>query len=516
MKAYIRTRLLLGIILSALLVSGLLGIFIYKQSADIFIEINQRVQGEVETNIDLPLEIKNRIMNSAMIASILILFFILVFSFFQVNHILKSLQILSEEIDKLQASDYNYTIQFRKKDELGMIAEVLNQMSIRMKQLKEDTNQVSKVKIITQNLKDEKKNFSQYLSNKIKSELNAILINQTPIDSSQENITTSEYMNFYLRNLLLNVNDILEFYQLESPKIQFDKKEFNLTQLIEIIRRVIFPMALEKKLEFIIDIDKRIPKQIIGDPSRTFLILMNLLNNSIKFTKEGSIHLFLKLNHIENNYVAIDFSIVDTGIGISSDKLNQIFNSNPYLSNGFGLRLSIRILEALGSKIFVESQIGIGSNFSFTLQFEFKKDEINQTESEKKFSPPPLSNIKLLLVEDYKLNQIVVEEFLAIWNVEVDIADNGMRAVEMTKNKDYSIILMDLQMPILDGYEAAKMIRSLPDEKYKSIPIIALTASAINDTMIKVKEAGMNGYITKPFRPEELYQVIVENTSTKL
>lgn len=207
---------------------------------------------------------------------------------------------------------------------------------------------------------------------------------------------------------------------------------------------------------------------------------------------------------------------MDTGIGISSDKLNQIFNSNPYLSNGFGLRLSIRILEALGSKIFVESQIGIGSNFSFTLQFEFKKDEINQTESEKKFSPPPLSNIKLLLVEDYKLNQIVVEEFLAIWNVEVDIADNGMRAVEMTKNKDYSIILMDLQMPILDGYEAAKMIRSLPDEKYKSIPIIALTASAINDTMIKVKEAGMNGYITKPFRPEELYQVIVENTSTKL
>lgn len=286
MKAYIRTRLLLGIILSALLVSGLLGIFIYKQSADIFIEINQRVQGEVATNTDLPLEIKNRIMNSAMIASILILFFILVFSFFQVNHILKSLQILSEEIDKLQASDYNYTIQFRKKDELGMIAEVLNQMSIRMKQLKEDTNQVSKVKIITQNLKDEKKNFSQYLSNKIKSELNAILINQTPIDSSQENITTSEYMNFYLRNLLLNVNDILEFYQLESPKIQFDKKEFNLTQLIEIIRRVIFPMALEKKLEFIIDIDKRIPKQVIGDPSRTFLILMNLLNNSIKFTKE--------------------------------------------------------------------------------------------------------------------------------------------------------------------------------------------------------------------------------------
>ncbi|HNC57919.1 MAG TPA: HAMP domain-containing protein, partial [Leptospiraceae bacterium] len=139
MKAYIRTRLLLGIILSALLVSGLLGIFIYKQSADIFIEINQRVQGEVATNTDLPLEIKNRIMNSAMIASILILFFILVFSFFQVNHILKSLQILSEEIDKLQASDYNYTIQFRKKDELGMIAEVLNQMSIRMKQLKEDT-----------------------------------------------------------------------------------------------------------------------------------------------------------------------------------------------------------------------------------------------------------------------------------------------------------------------------------------------------------------------------------------
>lgn len=512
MKTRIRSRLLLGIIIFALTVSGLLGVFIYYQSISIFGEVLSQLPNASAANTDLTFSIKNKIMNAAMIASILILFLILALSFFQVNYLLNSMQILLDEMEKMQERDYHYTIKTNRTDEFGMVVRVLNDMADKINKYRADYKLLSKSKTISQNLKMEKRNFAHYLSNKIKSELKSILLDPAYMDSKIDSKPMGEILNFYLQNLLVNVNDILEFYQIESSKIHFEKKEFNLFQLIETIQKIVTPLALEKNIEFVIETDKRLPKQIIGDPSRTFLILMNLLDNAIKFTKEGSVHLFVRLNNVNSNSVDIDFSIVDTGIGISQDKLNLLFNKNSILYNGYGLRLTLKILEALKSKIYVESQIGIGSNFSFTLHFDTKKEELSAKGAEKS-NPPPLSNVKLLLVEDYKLNQIVVEEFLSIWNISVDIADNGKTAVEMVQKNNYSIILMDLQMPVLDGYEAAKMIRNLPDEKCKTIPIIALTASAINDTMKKVKEAGMNGFITKPFRPDELYKVIADYAS---
>jgi CheY-like chemotaxis protein len=166
-----------------------------------------------------------------------------------------------------------------------------------------------------------------------------------------------------------------------------------------------------------------------------------------------------------------------------------------------------------GSKIFVESQPDIGTNFYFGLDFDLPIEEFSSIEKEKQEIEPSLSHVKLLLVEDYKLNQMVVEEFLNIWNISVDIADNGKIAVEMADKKEYTIILMDLQMPIIDGYEATRLIRSLPNNKYKTVPIIALTASAIQETITRVKFSGMNDYITKPFKPDVLYKKIVQYTS---
>ncbi len=302
--------------------------------------------------------------------------------------------------------------------------------------------------------------------------------------------------------------------------MKIEKKEFNLLHLIDSMRKSIAPLIDDKKLDFIVDFDKRLPRQIIGDSTSLFQILNNLIQNAIAFTPSGSIHLFLKLNSSTSSSIKIDFSVVDTGIGISPNELNSIFDNQAEIKSnqinpqtGSGLSTTKKLLELQGSKIFVESLLNIGSNFSFSLDFDLPIEEFTNQTQEKTDTESSLSNIKLLLVEDYKLNQIVLEEFLNIWNISVDIADNGKIAVEMAEKNNYSIILMDLQMPVLDGYEAANLIRSLPNEKYKSIPIIALTASAINETITKVKNSGMNDYITKPFKPDELYKKIIQYIS---
>ncbi len=305
--------------------------------------------------------------------------------------------------------------------------------------------------------------------------------------------------------------------------IEFEKREFTLSYLIESIRCSATPGLNEKNLEFIIEIDKRLPKQIIGDPVRLFQILNNLIQNAITYnTLNGSVHLFLKLNSLRDSSVRIDFSVVDTGIGIPPEQLDSIFDNHSQIKSSeveypigsnLDLASSKHLLELQDSKFFVESQLNIGSNFSFSLNFELPQAEFLNAEQEKMNSRNSFFGVKLLLVEDYKLNQIVVEEFLNIWNISVDIADNGKIAVEMAEKNNYTIILMDLHMPVLDGYEAANLIRSLPNKNYKSIPIIALTASAINETITKVKNAGMNDFITKPFKPDELYQKIMQYTS---
>lgn len=534
MNISIRTKLLLGITIFSLFVSSVVAFFVFKNSKRILIEnesISQSSQLENAKNIKD--DFRNKMINSSMISFLVTLFFSMLASFFLINiYFIKPMNHLLFYTERIKEGDYNFKIKTNRNDEIGILANSLNEMTEKISEsntklnqhakdledrVQERTRELTDAKELAEALTKNKNEFLTYISHQIRTPMNSILavINLLSLDQPKpEQIPKLEILKFSLENLMVIIDEILDFNKIEANKMKIEKKEFNLQHLIESMRGSIIPLTDEKKLEFIVEFDKRLPKQVIGDPVRLFQILNNLIQNAISFTNSGSIHLFLKLNSSTASNVKIDFSVVDTGMGIPENELSSIFDNfarnNKSPGSGLGLPITKKLLDLFDSQIFVESQINIGSNFSFSLDFELPTIEFTSPSIEKNDIDSSLSNLKLLLVEDYKLNQIVVEEFLNIWNISVDIADNGKMAVEMAGKKDYSIILMDLQMPVLDGYESAKLIRALPNDRYKTIPIIALTASAISETIAKAKNSGMNDYITKPFKPDELYKKIIQ------
>jgi CheY-like chemotaxis protein len=268
--------------------------------------------------------------------------------------------------------------------------------------------------------------------------------------------------------------------------------------------------------------DEDIPDFVIGDDIRLGQILNNLISNAIKFTKNGVITVEVLLNKITEEHVLVDFAIIDTGIGISEDKQEMIFdrftqaNTNitrEYGGSGLGLTIIKLLLQLQNSEIHLSSEAGKGSRFFFTLSF--KKSSTSLQEENKKvlnFDAPNLNNIHILLVEDVDFNVMVAEKMLQNWNATVEIANNGEIAVEKAQNNKYDIILMDLQMPVMDGYTATKKIR----EFNKTIPIIALTASITMDIQGRAFEFGMNDCITKPFNPNDLFSIILKYANLAL
>jgi CheY-like chemotaxis protein len=262
--------------------------------------------------------------------------------------------------------------------------------------------------------------------------------------------------------------------------------------------------------------DDDIPDYVIGDDIRLGQILNNLISNAIKFTKKGVITIEVLLNNISDEFVYVDFAIIDSGIGISADKQEMIFdrftqaNTNitrEYGGSGLGLTIIKLLLQLQNSEINLSSEEGKGSKFYFTLRFK-KSNTTIQEENNKiqNNETPDLSNIHILLVEDVEFNVMVAEKMLQNWKATVDIANNGEIAVAKAKENKYDIILMDLQMPVMDGYTATKKIRESND----TTPIIALTASITMDIQGRAMEFGMNDCITKPFNPNDLIAVILK------
>ena len=510
MEKTIRIKLFLGITLLTLFLSSLLGFSFYESSISIHLEkihANQLNKPEMsEKDISDAKEIS---INSASKVFVITLISTLIVTFYFANFSIRYIESIHEtNAEMLQAK--NKAIELARNLEF----EIQNKTEECI-QAKENVEMLTKAK----------SDLLAYMSHQIRTPMNSILAATNLLLRNQpkpEQTSNLEILKFSTENLLVIINDILDYTKIETNSIEFEKKEFNLSQLVNSMRDSFALMRGDKPLEFVVEVDERLPKKVIGDPVRLYQILNNLILNAIKFTSSGGVHLFLKLNSSTKSRVKIDFSVVDTGIGIPSHELNSIFddftdtkskNKNTDVEIGVRLSISKKLLELQGSKIFVESQPDIGTNFYFGLDFDLPIEEFSSIEKEKQEIEPSLSHVKLLLVEDYKLNQMVVEEFLNIWNISVDIADNGKIAVEMADKKEYTIILMDLQMPIIDGYEATRLIRSLPNNKYKTVPIIALTASAIQETITRVKFSGMNDYITKPFKPDVLYKKIVQYTS---
>jgi len=372
-----------------------------------------------------------------------------------------------------------------------------------------------------------KSQFLSTMSHEIRTPMNAVigfthlLLQNNPRPDQLSNLKT---LKFSAENLLVLINDILDFSKIEAGKIEFEEVDFSLVDLIRNIRHALVPQAEDKGISLKLMLDDELPGIISGDPVRLAQILTNLVSNAVKFTPQGKITLEATISEQNATSTTIHFSVNDTGIGIAPDKLDKIFESftqassnttRQYGGTGLGLAITKRLLELQGSQIQVESTPGKGSKFFFDLKLKNssgKHSAYNRQETiiqEYK----SLKGTRILLAEDYGINVVVARQFLQQWDIEVDVADNGVSALQMVQQHPYDLVLMDLQMPEMDGYLATSEIRNLPEEKYRKLPIIALTASAMLDIKDKAFEVGMNDYISKPFNPNELYKKISHHIS---
>ncbi|WP_159467680.1 hybrid sensor histidine kinase/response regulator [Dyadobacter sp. 3J3] len=365
-----------------------------------------------------------------------------------------------------------------------------------------------------------KSQFLSTMSHEIRTPMNAVigfthlLLQQNPRPEQMEYLNI---LKFSAENLLVLINDILDFSKIEAGKIEFEEVDFNIHNLLENIRLGMVHKAKEKGIQLKLMIDSDLNRAVIGDPVRMGQILTNLISNAVKFTNDGKVVISATQALQEKNHIVVDFEISDTGIGIAADEIDNIFESFTQASSdttrkfggsGLGLTITKRLLELQGSKIEVKSTIGKGSVFYFSMRFKISwKQLVDQV----KANTPKIQSLKgtkVLIAEDNQINVILAKQFFKQWDVACDVAENGLLAYELVQTNDYDLVLMDLQMPEMDGYETTAKIRSLSGAKFADLPIIALTASAMLDIKDKAFEVGMNDYLSKPFNPNELYSKI--------
>jgi PAS domain S-box-containing protein len=371
-----------------------------------------------------------------------------------------------------------------------------------------------------------KSQFLSTMSHEIRTPMNAVLgfTQLLKLQNNQpelsENLNILEYSASHLLSL---INDILDFSKIESGKLSFEYTEFTPNILLANILKMFQLSAEEKNIELSLNSEVNTDKFILGDTVRLTQILTNLLGNAIKFTDKGSVVLSCKVEEETATHLTLNFSVADTGIGIPPQLTAQIFYSftqakaettRKYGGTGLGLSICKRLVELQGGTIGVESIEGKGSVFFFQLQFEkgntiIPLDLISATKPTIEQTLKSFEGKSILLVEDNAINQLVAKQFLNRWNVSYQIAINGLEAVSMVQESAFDLILMDLQMPVMDGYTATSEIRKL-GSRFATIPIIALTASVGIDIREAIKNTGLTDALSKPFIAEDLYRIIAK------
>lgn len=385
------------------------------------------------------------------------------------------------------------------------------------KRVIERTAELSKAKLDAENASKEKDKFLANMSHEIRTPMNAIigmaqLLNSTPLTAEQKKYINS--INSASDTLLSLINDILDFSKIEAGMIDFENNPFSIhTMVHEVLNITSFkcensPVTLDK------NIDPQVPEILSGDKYRLNQILLNLLSNAVKFTPEGEIKLMVKVKESNDQKVILQFNVKDTGIGIPAEKIKSIFDgftqassdtTRKYGGTGLGLTIVKSLVELQQGQLSVKSKEGSGSEFIFTIPFERTDSKEKHPVSHKTPADKDLSELKILVVEDNELNQFLVQSLLQKYNAYVKVASDGVQAIETLTKMSFDIILMDIQMPNMDGYEATQKIRA----NFKHhIPIIAMTAHALVGEKEKCQSAGMNDYITKPIRINDLINCI--------
>jgi PAS domain S-box-containing protein len=371
-----------------------------------------------------------------------------------------------------------------------------------------------------------KAQFLSVMSHEIRTPMNAIvgmtnlLLMENPRPDQQENM---KLLRFSAENLLTIINDILDFSKIEAGKVDLESIPFNLPELIDNVVRTLKPKADEKQIVLLSETGDQVPTFVLSDPVRISQMLLNLVSNAIKFTHEGQVK--IRVDRTGNDEPAqVLFSVEDTGIGISADHLEKIFESFTQASSdttrkfggtGLGLSITKRLVELLGGTLTVTSTPGQGSCFAFSLPLSITHAPHTNAVPMLSFSDTALQGVRILLVEDNPINQLVAKKFLSNWGIDLTIANNGREATEKIQARNFDLILMDLQMPEMDGFTATRTIRSWDDPYFRTVPILALTAAATSDSRQEVLESGMNDFIVKPFQPETLFEKIAGHAPSR-
>lgn len=358
--------------------------------------------------------------------------------------------------------------------------------------------------------------FLSTMSHELRTPLNGVIgmtnvLLQNPRKDQEENLAL---LKFSTDNLLLLINDILDFNKFESDNVELECLSFDLSTLIRNTGSSIKQRAEEKNITLAFHIDNQLMGlHIESDPTRLTQVLSNLLNNAVRFTEQGRIDLHAHIQDISQTQVRVQFIVQDTGIGISEERQETIFQpyvqassntSRNYGGTGLGLPIVKNILKLFNSQAHLESDVNSGTKISFSIQFNY--DRSPATSNKNGLNPTmELGELRVLVAEDNAVNILVIKKTLERWNIVPVIAQNGLIALNELKQKDYDVVLMDIQMPVMDGFQATAQIRNLSNPAKSNVPIIALTARGSQKMVNDVLEASMNDYLSKPFDPKDLY-----------
>ncbi|WP_188168267.1 response regulator [Flammeovirga sp. EKP202] len=426
--------------------------------------------------------------------------------------------------------DYSIRIKDRRDDEIGLLIDAFNGM---LSKIELQNESLIHAKEVAESSAKAKQEFLANMSHEIRTPINGVmgmtdLLQDTKLNEEQKHLL--KVLKSSASHLLVVINDILDISKIESGKLSFEEQVIDVKEVTSSIIDAFSIQTNQKGLNTILDISKKVPERIVGDPVRLKQVLINLYSNAVKFTFDGSIIISVRNKFENDKKVTLQFSVKDTGIGIEKDKIDHIFNSFTQASNettrkfggtGLGLSISKQLVELQGGQMYIESTVDLGSTFYFEITFKkyiattkavSNASSLQKNTAEVQDKP---SSKKILLVEDNEVNQMLVLRLLKKWGYVSDLAENGKIALEKLSETDYDLILMDVHMPEMDGYSATKEIRSSFPASKRDVPIIAMTASALKGEFERCKKAGMNDYISKPFKKDNLLQKVQDYTNSK-
>jgi signal transduction histidine kinase/ActR/RegA family two-component response regulator len=366
-----------------------------------------------------------------------------------------------------------------------------------------------------------KSRFLSNMSHELRTPLNGIigtsniLLQEDYLDTQKPYLEVLKHSSEHMLHL---VNDILDFSKLEAGKMELENNSFNLKEFMQKAVNPFLASTNNIKVRLSLDIDEALDLNIVTDEMRLNQVLNNLLSNAKKFTEEGSIRVSVKADNVKSHTAQVTFSVSDTGIGISPSKVRQIFESftqadtettRKYGGTGLGLAISKHLVEKMGGELRVQSEPGKGSNFYFTLELKINKTQKAYVNEEKLKQLIDLAGLRILLAEDNPINMIVAKRFLQKWNVEVHEAVNGLEALDLFGKQRFDLLLIDLEMPEMDGAQAVSAIRRMNTQ----VPIVAFTAAVYEDMHNDLMHKGFTDFIPKPFRPEDLHRKILQLTA---